>query len=87
MCAIVVIYEFIIACIFFIDVNSESINHIQQYITTKNPSTYDPTRAFQSLTRNPLQDIDVKELLDAMKKLKQTKINNIIVSDNKGIFM
>lgn len=80
MCAIVVIYEFIIVCIFLKYVNTKSVDHIKQYITTTNPVPYAPIRVYRSFNRNPSENTNVGDLLDTFRKIK-------IVSDCKTMWI
>jgi len=84
MCAVVVVYELIVVCVCFTNVRALRVNRLNQFMTA---TTAADAYAFGSTTsdrpaENRLEDIDVKGLLDTIKKLSRTKtFANAAVSD------
>lgn len=79
MYAIVMLYKLTIICVLAMDVRTMPLNGFMSY-TTEDSFGFNPTSAYRATVRNSLDNIDVKELLEKLNKLDQTK-SLLTVSD------
>lgn len=89
MCAIVVIYELMIVCVFIMDVRTIPVNNRNNFksFTTEDTFGFNPTSEYPTFIRNSLKNIDIKELLEQLNNNENSKTLVAVSKDNILIYI